>query len=71
LADQPCWADVAVFPFVRQFAHVDRVWFAAAPYPNLQQWLSYWCDSAVFEQVMQKYPTWQTNTQGVMFGGKS
>jgi glutathione S-transferase len=71
LADQPCWADVAVFPFVRQFAHVDRVWFAAAPYPNLQQWLSYWCDSAVFEQVMQKYPAWQTDTQGVIFGGKS
>jgi glutathione S-transferase len=68
LADQPCWADVAIFPFVRQFAHVDRGWFAAAPYPHLQQWLSYWCVSALFESVMQKYPAWQPDMQGVTFG---
>ena len=33
LADHPSLADMALAPFVRQFAHVDRDWFASAPYP--------------------------------------
>lgn len=32
-------ADVALAPFVRQFAHVDRDWFEQAPYPRLNAWL--------------------------------
>ena len=28
LADHPSLADIALLPFVRQFAHVDREWFA-------------------------------------------
>ena len=32
------FADVAIFPFVRQFAFVDKTWFDDAPYPLLQRW---------------------------------
>lgn len=52
------FADVAVFPFVRQFAFVDKTWFDQAPYPLLQSWLSSFLDSALFLNVMTKYPTW-------------
>ena len=52
-------ADVAIFPFIRQFALVDKVWFAAAPLPRLQQWLDYFLTSSLFEQVMQKHDLWQ------------
>jgi glutathione S-transferase len=31
-------ADAAIMPFVRQFAAVDRDWFAAQPIPHLQKW---------------------------------
>jgi glutathione S-transferase len=47
-------ADVAVMPFIRQFAHVDRDWFAQAPYPRLQGWLQKLLDSELFVAIMTK-----------------
>lgn len=47
-------ADVALMPFVRQFAHVDREWFAAAPYPRLQRWLQGLLDCELFVAIMAK-----------------
>lgn len=54
--DRPSLADIAIAPFVRQFAHVDRDWFAATPYLNLQAWLEHWLTSEAFETVMRKPP---------------
>lgn len=54
LADHPSLADMALAPFVRQLAHVDRDWFAAAPYPRLQQWLERFLQSPLFVGVMAK-----------------
>lgn len=39
LATHLSLADVALMPFVRQFAHVDREWFGQTPYVRLQAWL--------------------------------
>jgi glutathione S-transferase len=47
-------ADVALMPFVRQFAHVDREWFAQAPYPRLQDWLQRFLESELFMAIMAK-----------------
>ncbi len=55
---QPRLADVAIFPFVRQFAHADAVAFAAEPLPALQAWLARWESSALFAGVMTKLPLW-------------
>ena len=46
--------DVALFPFVRQFAGVDRAWFDAQPLPALQAWLAGWLASSLFNAVMKK-----------------
>ncbi|MBN3965227.1 glutathione S-transferase [Pseudomonas gregormendelii] len=54
LADHPCLADVALMPFVRQFAHVDRAWFAQTPYVRLQAWLQRFIESELFTSIMQK-----------------
>ena len=54
LADHPSLADVALMPFVRQFAHVDREWFGQASYPRLQRWLQGFIDSDLFTSIMQK-----------------
>lgn len=48
------FADVAIFPFIRQFAGVDKSWFAASPYKNLQRWLEICVNTALFEAVMEK-----------------
>ncbi len=55
---RPCLADYAILPFIRQFASVDRAWFAGAPYPALQAWLAAFTESAFFRSVMRKYPQW-------------
>ncbi|RTX95208.1 glutathione S-transferase [Pseudomonas sp. C 49-2] len=54
LADHPSLADMALAPFVRQFAHVDRAWFAASPYTQLQAWLQRFLESPLFISVMAK-----------------
>lgn len=69
MSDQCCYVDVAVFPFVRQFAYVDKDWFDATPYPCLQQWLQYWLDSTIFNAVMKKTPVWETNASDVFLAG--
>ena len=62
-------ADMAVAPFVRQFAHTDPVWFAQQPWPALQQWLTRFETSALFAQAMQKTPPWQSGQAPVYFLG--
>jgi len=59
LGDTLSIADVAVFPFIRQFAEVDKNWFVQAPYVSLQHWLNNLLDSGQFDAVMKKYPPWQ------------
>jgi glutathione S-transferase len=52
-------ADMALLPFVRQFAHTDPAWFAAQPWPRLQAWLAQFEASALYASVMEKYSPWQ------------
>lgn len=62
LQAQPClfgvhWslADMALLPFVRQFAQVDRVWFDATPaLPALRAWLQRGLALPLFATVMAK-----------------
>lgn len=54
LADHLSLADVALLPFVRQFAHVDREWFAQTPYVRLQAWLQRLLESELFTAIMKK-----------------
>ena len=58
MADRMTLADIAIAPFVRQFAHVDEAWFEHSPYVNLQHWLKLFKNSALFDAVMIKYPLW-------------
>ena len=51
-------ADVALFPFVRQFARVDPVWFDALELPGLHSWLQAGLNSSLFAAVMHKQPVW-------------
>ena len=51
-------ADIAIFPFIRQFAAVDAAWIDSAPYPKLQLWLKSFVESALFASIMQKQPTY-------------
>lgn len=58
LGQNPSLADIAIFPFIRQFAAVDDVWWLTQPYPKLYIWLSGWIKSDLFNSVMTKNPTY-------------
>jgi len=67
LGDRLSLADIAIFPFIRQFAHVDKNWFEQTTYKALQQWLAGFLVSDYFKKVMVKYPPWQTGDEVVNF----
>ena len=52
------FADAALAPFVRQWAHTESDWFASQPWPSLQRWLSAFEDSAAFLAVMARFSAW-------------
>lgn len=52
-------SDVAIFPFVRQFAETDRAWFDAQPLPGLQAWLRGHLASALFGAIMVRLEPWR------------
>lgn len=58
MCDQLRFADIAIFPFVRQFAHVDKEWFYAnsSPHAHVMRWLDDLLASPLFLAVMAKIP---------------
>ena len=58
LSEKAGIADIAIFPFVRQFVAVDAAWFETAPYPKLRVWLNELVSSDLFTSVMEKQPTY-------------
>lgn len=56
--DRPGLADNAIFPFVRQFAMTDRVWFDAQTWPALILWLDQLLNSERFTNIMEKHEIW-------------
>ena len=59
LGDSIALADVAIFPFVRQFAGVDRDWFDGAGFPKVFAWLRAFETGTLFLGVMQKRSPWR------------
>jgi len=53
-------ADIAIFPFIRQFANADKRWWDTSPYEALQEWLSKHIESELFKTIMIKHPVWKT-----------
>ncbi len=55
--------DAAIAPFVRQYAHTDRGWFAAQPWLVLAKWLADFEASELFAAIMHKHVPWQESAQ--------
>ena len=63
--------DMALMPFVRQFAETDRAWFDAQPLPGLQAWLHNHLASPLFAAAMVRHAPWQPNDALVLFDGNA
>jgi len=60
--------DIALFPFIRQFAHIDQEWFARQPLPHLQDWLERHKTSDLFAHIMPKFVPWKAGDAPIRFG---
>jgi glutathione S-transferase len=58
-------SDVAIMPFIRQFAGVEPKWFNDCEYARVRSWLGRQLDSELFRRVMQKYGFWRSGDVAV------
>lgn len=56
---EPGLADMAIMPFVRQFAAIDPAWFAAQSLARVQAWLAGHVGSDLFAAIMVRVPPWR------------
>ena len=57
--NRPKLADVAIFPFVRQFANIDIKWFEEFQWKKLKDWLDAFVGSNMFEKSQKKFDQWR------------
>jgi glutathione S-transferase len=67
MGNQISLADVAILPFIRQFANTDRKWFDALDYPALRGWLVAFLESPAFLETMRKIPQWNAGDERTFF----
>jgi len=60
--------DIALFPFVRQFANTDRDWFDAQDVPHVLLWLEAHLASDLFKAIMPKFTPWKAGDEPTVFG---
>jgi glutathione S-transferase len=65
--DKESLADIALLPFIRQFARIERQWYLQSPYPQLRRWLNEYLQCAMFTKVMAKYPLWSPDQAPIIF----
>lgn len=59
LGPAPTLADIAIFPFIRQFAATDEAFWTARAPASLQAWLIGHLTGPHFTAIMKKFPRWQ------------
>lgn len=57
--DKPSIADMAILPFVRQFAFIDKPRFDVDAGASTRRWLETFLASGLFSDIMPKLPIWQ------------
>jgi len=67
LRDTASLADMAIAPFIRQFAAVEPGWFDSAPLEPLQAWTKRIVSSELFGSVMSKFAAWKPGDHDLIF----
>jgi glutathione S-transferase len=60
-------ANIAIIPFIRQFALVDEDWFYGSNYKYLINWLVEFTNSPLFNKIMQKNSPWIAGDAEIIF----
>ena len=65
--DKKTLADIAILPFIRQYAFIDRTWFNEQKWGNLIKWLDKFLESPSFYTIQTKYPIWIQDQNPIIF----
>ena len=60
-------ADLAIFPFVRQFCRVDIDWFNSSLFKKIKEWTLFFEGSENFIDIMRKIKPWTTGDKPTLF----
>ncbi len=63
-------ADIAIMPFVRQFAAVDQPWFDRQAIPRVREWLARHVASPLFDQAMVRLKPWSPGDAPMIWPGE-
>lgn len=58
VGDSESLADIAILPFIHDFAEIDRDWFDSSPYLALRGWLNRYRNNPLWQQALQHVPRW-------------
>ena len=70
MSERESLVDIALLPFIRQFARIERQWYLQSPCPKVKRWLNNYLQSPMFTRVMAKYPLWLESSEDVIFVSK-
>ena len=59
--------DLALLPFIRQYAFIDKIWFDKQEWNNVKRWLTSFLHSKDFEKIQQRFPIWQPGDEPCYF----
>ena len=65
--DKMSLADLALLPFIRQYAFIDKIWFDKQEWNNVNRWLTSFLISNNFAKIQKKFPIWQSDDRPVIF----
>lgn len=57
--------DIAILPFIRQFAYVDIGWFENSSYQHLVNWMFAQINAELFTEIMHKQPYWDSSQEPI------
>ena len=60
-------ADLAIFPFIRQFCRVDIDWFNSSLFKKIKEWTLFFEGSEDFIDIMRKIKPWTTGDKPTLF----
>ncbi|MGV2988185.1 glutathione S-transferase [Vibrio sp. E150_011] len=69
-SDRESLLDIAIMPFIRKFARIERQWYLQSPYPKLRAWLDGYLQSRMFSKVMANHELWLDTKTNVFFGNE-
>jgi glutathione S-transferase len=67
LTDSYTMADIAIFPFIRQAAFVNKAWFDGLELPHLHRWFNTLITHRHFVSIMPKIDVWSPDKDAIYF----